>query len=169
MPASPHTSLDLASLSTGQFDIASLDDEMRVDALCVEMIRGFFATMTQQTDLDPADVGRVCHGIDYFLREFVIAECRDNLLQLDASHVRRFAGHWYIVKNLEPNMGELALILDGIAAFYRFLEGVNLIETEQLDHIQTSCAERGFYQQRIEDFWAIESDGFLAWRDEVPL
>ena len=169
MPATSQKPLNLESLSTDQFDIASLNDEIRVDLLCVEMIRTFFATMAQQTNLEPADVGRVCHGIDYFLREFVIAECRDNLLQLDASHVRRFAGHWYIVKNLEPNMAELTLILDGIAAFYQFLESVNLVAAEQLDKIRASCAERDFYQQRIEDFWAIEGDGFLAWRDAIPL
>ncbi len=169
MTETPQNPLDLSRVTPEQFDITSLDDEMRVDALCITMIRTFFSIMTQQTDLEPADIGRFCHGIDYFLREFVIAECRDNLLQLDGSHVRRFAGHWYIVKNLEPNIGELALILDGVAAFYSFLASHDLVTSEQADIIRTCCAERDFYQQRIEDFWAIEGDGFLAWRDEVPL
>ncbi|MCK7482142.1 MAG: hypothetical protein M0C28_37060 [Candidatus Moduliflexus flocculans] len=36
----------------------------------------------------------------YFLREFVIAECDDNLFRLPAERVRQFAGHWYIVRTL---------------------------------------------------------------------
>ena len=166
--ASPKT-LDLNNLSQKTFNISNLDDEIRVDRLCVDLLRTFFNALTQQPGQKPEEVGNLCRGADYFLREFIIADRRENLLEVTGRQVRQFAGHWYIVKNLEPNMNELGSILGGIAALYPFLAEHALIDKDQADEICTACAERDWYQQRIEDFWAIEGDGFLQWRDEVPL
>ena len=103
------------------------------------------------------------------MREFVIAECGDNLLRLPAGRIRQFAGHWYIVRNLEPNIEELGTILNGIAACYRILDGHGLIVPDMSAAIASECGDLGWYRQRIESFWAIEDDGYTAWRAACPL
>jgi hypothetical protein len=164
-PAMP----DPETLSAGALTIASLEDEIRVDRLCVEMIRAFGNAISARTGERPEQVGRLCHGADYFLREFVIADRRENLLQISGRRIRQFGGHWYIVRTLEPNMTELGSILDGIAAFYPYLAERAIIDRERAADICAACAEREWYRQRIEAFRAIEGDGYFAWRDEVHL
>lgn len=169
MPNNRPCLLDLQQLSRGTFQIASLDDEIRVDRLCIALLETFARETTQNQEQDPILVGRCCRGADYFLREFIIADRRANLLQLTGSQVRSFAGHWYIVRNMDPNLPELEEILHGIAVFYRFLAERNLVEEEQAEEICAACDERDLYARRIEDFWAIEGDGFFRWREEIPL
>jgi len=165
----PPSLLDLEQLSPGSFQIASLDDEIRVDRLCVALIKTFASEMAASPDTEPVAIGRCCRGADYFLREFIVADRRENLLQLDSGQIRRFAGHWYIVRNMDPNMPELEEILNGVAVFYSFLADHGLIDRKQAKEICAACRERDLYARRIEDFWAIEGDGFLRWREEIPL
>ena len=168
MPNNLPQPLELEKLSPGSFQIASLNDEIRVDRLCIALIKTF-SSEAMKKERDPVAIGRCCRGADYFLREFIIADRRENLLQVTGSHVRSFAGHWYIVKNMDPNMPELEEILHGIAVFYGFLAERNLIGKEQAEDICAACAARDLYAQRIADFWAIEGDGFLRWREGIPL
>jgi hypothetical protein len=118
---------------------------------------------------DPQTVGELCQGADYFLREFIVAECGDNLFSLPPERVRQFAGHWYIVRTLEPNPRELAGILGGIAACYQTLANVGLVEQPRAEAIAVACADLPAYSQRIDDFWAITDDGFARWRSVCPL
>jgi hypothetical protein len=169
MPEQPSQSGSPDALSREALNIASLDDEIRVDNLCLDLLGTFYDSLSTGGHHPPETVGRLCHGADYFLREFMVADRRQNLLQVDAGLIRRFAAHWYIVRNLEPNMSELDAMLDGITAFYRFLAERGDTDRAQAEEIAEACANRPYYRQRIEDFWAIRDDGFLAWRDEVPL
>jgi len=170
MTTQPHfETVNPEKLSEQECDIATLEDEIRVDRLCRGLLRALFNELSKQPGLKPEIVGRYCHGADYFLRDFIIADRRQNLLQVTGTQVRQFAAHWYIVKSLEPNMSELTGILNGIAAFYWFLADHARIPREQAESICAACAERDYFQQRIDDFWSIEGDGFIAWRNAEPL
>jgi len=164
-----HHPLDLHSINPDDFDVTTLDDEIRVDALCVSLLLAVRDRLLTSGGADPLTVGELCQGADYFLREFIIAECADNLLRLPAERVRQFAGHWYIIRNLEPNTKELAGILGGIAACYLTLADAGLIDPAQLAAITATCADLPAYAQRIDEFWAIEDDGYNRWRAACPL
>lgn len=164
-----HQPLDLNQVNLADFDVTTLDDEIRVDALCVRLLLSVRDQLLLDNACDLLRAGELCRGADYFLREFIIAECADNLLRLPPERVRQFAGHWYIVRTLEPNAKELAIILAGIAVCYRILAGNGLVESQRADAIAVACADLPFYAQRIDDFWAIADDGFALWRAACPL
>lgn len=161
--------LDLQQVDTEAFDVRTFDDEIRVDELCSRLLLAVRGLLLADGATDPTEAGSLCRGADYFLREFVIAECGDNLLHLPPERVRQFAGHWYIVRNLEPNATELAGILAGIATFYRVLAEHRLIDPERADAIGILCGNLPWYRQRIDDFWAIEGDGYSCWQAACPL
>lgn len=159
----------LQGLNKNDFNIVTLDDEIRVDKRCVDLLRHFNQHLTCQGALTPEQAGEICRGADYFLREFMIADRRDNPFHASAERVRQFAGHWYIIRTPEPNLTELASVLKGTALFYDFLAEQNLVDPLVSTDIAKQCDETGYYQRRIDDFWAIEGDGFDAWRQACPL
>lgn len=152
-----------------QFDIASLEDEIRADQLCVELLKQFCTYLSEQEDEDPLTAGALARGADHFLREFIIGDRRENLFRLSPERVRQFAGNWYIVKTLEPNMAELGDILDGVAAFYDWLAKLGLYDSGQAEKITWHCRQLDFYQQRIDQFWDIKDDGYSSWNRACPL
>jgi len=159
----------LQGLNKNDFNIVTLDDEIRVDRRCVDLLRHFNQHLACQKGLSPEQAGEICHGADYFLREFMIADRRDNIFRTSAERVRQFAGHWYIIRTTEPNLTELATVLNGTALFYNFLAEQNLVDPQVSMDIAQQCNETGYYQRRIDAFWAIEGDGFDAWRQACPL
>jgi len=161
--------LDLNDINLQDFNIHSFDDEIRVDELCARLLLAVRDRLLTEGAGDPLTVGELCQGADYFLREFVIAECTDNLLELPPERVRQFAGHWYIVRTLEPNTQELARILAGVAACYRILAALNLVDSARAEAIAEACTDLPAYNKRIDEFWAIEGDGFDRWRAACPL
>lgn len=161
--------LDLKRIDPDTFAVRTFDDEIRVDELCGRLLLAVRNQLLADGTIDPAEAGALCRGADYFLREFVIAECHDNLFRLPPERVRQFAGHWYILRNLEPNVRELAATLAGIAACYHVFGGHGLVDPDLAVAIGTACTDLSTYQQRINDFWAIEGDGFEAWRAVCPL
>lgn len=163
------TPLNLQQLDPAAFEISTCDDEVRVDELCGRLLQAVRDELLRSGEVTPREAGELCRGADYFLREFVIAECGDNLFHMPAERVRQFAGHWYIIRTLEPNAGELAAILAGVAACYQILAGHGLVTPELAGGIGEACTELPFYARRIEEFWAIEGNGFNAWRSACPL
>jgi hypothetical protein len=159
----------LQGLDKAAYDVHSLEDEIRVDRLCVDLLRHLYQDLLKLRGTSPEQAGESCHGADYFLREFIIADRRESLFAVEASHIRQFAGHWYIIRTPEPNLKELASILCGTAEFYRFLARQGLITERLAGEIACQCRELDYYQHRIETFWAIEGDGYDAWRQACPL
>lgn len=154
--------------SIENFEIRTLDDEIRVDDLCKRLLKLFFLDLTEQGQ--PGEqAGVLAWGADYFLREFVVPDRQENIFALRPERVRQFAGHWYIVRNMEPNMAELDGILAGVQAFYEYAGRIGKVSAEVVEDVRSECADRDFYRQRIDDFWAIEGDGFLAWQRACPL
>lgn len=150
------------------FNITSLDDEIRADQLIGKLLRLFFRDQTERLGQEQEVAGRLARGADYFLREFVIADRRDNVFLIQPERVRQFAGNWYIVRNLEPNMAELGDVLEGVAAFYAWLSETKRIASESAKEIEQHCQDLNYYQHRIESFWAIEDNGFIAWNQACP-
>lgn len=169
MPAATEPPDLRGGVKTDDFTMTSLDDEIRVDAACVDLLRQLFQELIATHGLEPGRAGELCHGADYFLREFVIADRKDNLCAIDPLRLRQFAGHWYIIRAMEPNLQELQNILAGTALFYRFLADRGLIDAAVATEIEAGCADTAWFRQRIEDFWAIEGDGYAAWRQACPL
>jgi hypothetical protein len=66
-------------------------------------------------------------------------------------------------------MAELENILQGIAAFYAHCARAGRVSAELAETVQQECSRLDYYRQRIEDFWAIEGDGYAAWERECTL
>lgn len=150
------------------FAITSLADEIRADRACHELLKRFAVDLATG-GLDPGEAGALAHGADYFLREFLIGERRENLLQLPPGRIRQFAGNWYIIRNLEPNLAELCKILEGLVAFYRYLAEQGLVSAAMADQVLAESADLPWFQARIDAFWAITGDGYQAWVQGCPL
>ena len=103
------------------------------------------------------------------MRDFVVGYKQRNLLDEKPGIVRQFAGNWYIVNTLEPDIAELAGYLDGVGAFYRFLRSGGFVSARFLDEIEHECADREYYARRIDSFWEITGDGYFAWERECTL
>lgn len=151
------------------FNVETLDDEIRVDKLCVEFLNSFHKYLLDTLELDPLTAGSRARGADYFLRDFMIADRRENIFTILPDRVRQFAGNWYILSNMEPNMTELGDLLSGIAAFYDYCAGLELTDPETAKEIMAHCLAITYYAERIEAFHAISGDGFMAWNDSCPV
>jgi hypothetical protein len=150
------------------FKLGTLDDELRVDELCKELLMEFYNRMLAD-GIPPDLASRLAGSADYFIRDFVISIKGRNIFCETPGLVRQFAGNWYVVSNLEPKGEELAGHLEGIRAFYRYLHSRELISAGFLELIEAECDDLGYYSGRIDSFWAIVDDGYLAWERECSL
>lgn len=155
-------------LDKNAFNLGALDDELRVDGLCKDLLLRFYEESCAQ-GIAPADATALASSADYFIRDFVVAIKQQNIFNEQPGLVRQFAGNWYIVNTLEPNAAEIEGHLQGIRAFYRFLHGHSLISLHYLQIIERECEELPFYTSRIDSFWGIEGDGYLSWERECTL
>lgn len=151
------------------YDISDLATEIKVDQLCSMLLKDFHQHLLAELKLAPLDAGALAAGADYFLREFLIGGRQENIFNCTPERIRQFGGHWYIIRNLEPNMAELTTMLSGTAGFYQYCADKKLTEAGNAEAIRQSCSELDYYRQRIEDFHAISGDGFAAWEQACPL
>lgn len=151
------------------FEIRNLQDEIRVDELCRRLLQHFRDDLLQIEKRPATEAGVLAHGADYFLREFIIPDRRENIFALRPGRVRQFAGNWYIVHNLEPNLAELNGLLQGIEAFFTWCCKTGKVSPETADTVRQECASLDYYRRRIDAFWAIEGDGYAAWERECSL
>ncbi|MFK5925685.1 MAG: hypothetical protein QM483_03550 [Desulfuromusa sp.] len=149
--------------------IDSLEDEIRADNTCKVLLQQFHSYLLKNKLIFPLEAGSMASGADYYLRDFMIDNRRTNIFAISPELVRSFAGNWYIINTLEPNMGELESILIGISHFYRFCAAKKIVNSAIADEIHHACTLTDYYQQRIESFNAISGDGFIAWNSNCPL
>lgn len=150
------------------FRLGTLEDELRVDGLCKKLLMRFYYQL-MEAGMTPDGATSLANSADYFVRDFVV-DCKErNLFDERPGLVRQFAGNWYIVNTLEPNIAQLSGHLEGIRAFYRFLHSRELISADCLDLIERECDDTDYYAGRIESFWGITGDGYLAWERECTL
>lgn len=150
------------------FRLETLDDELRVDGLCRKILRRFYFQLLED-GVTPDRATMLASSADYFVRDFIVGYRQRSPFDESPGIVRRFAGNWYIVNTLEPDIGELSRHLDGVRAFYRFLQALDLISASNLAEIETECSAVDFYESRIASFWEITGDGYFAWERECSL
>ncbi len=158
----------MTDINKNDFDIESLEDELRVDSLCQSLLRRFYDNRLA-AGLTPRDATLLANSADYYLRDFVVDRMRRNPFDEPPGLIRQFAGNWYIVNTLEPNVDELARHLAGIRAFYHFLHGEGLISAVFLQTVEAECEALPWFSSRIDSFWSIEEDGYYTWERECSL
>ena len=158
-----------AHLLRENYAVDSLEDELRVNKLCKQLLRDFHQYLLDELQLDPLDAGGQAAGADYFLLDFMIDSQRANIFDGSALYLKKFAANWYIISNLTPNSEELQLMLAGTANFYRYCAKLQLVAAETAEQIAAATRQIDFYQQRIENFLDITGDGFVAWNQQCPL
>ncbi len=164
------TEIKLTTLhDKSNFQIVDLDSEIRADRFCSALLKHFHQFLLGTLNLEPLEAGSQAAGADYFLREFMIGKRRDNIFNASAEQVLQFAGNWYIISNLEPNMEELSVMLRGTASFYRYCAEHNLSTPENSEQIKQTCNKIDYFQERIETFHNISGDGYSAWDKACPL
>lgn len=156
------------TVDKSRFDLGSLDDELRVDGLCQKLLKRFYLQLLENGET-PEKATLLANGADYFLRDFVVAIKQRNIFTELPGLVRQFAGNWYIVSNIDPSVSVLSGHLQGIKAFYRYLHDKHLISPEYFQQLARECDDLAYYDSRIDSFWAITGDGYLAWERECSL
>jgi hypothetical protein len=158
----------LSTIDKKDFDIRTIEDEIRVDGLCRDLLQTFYRHLLD-SDILPVEASALASSADYFTRDFVVAIKQGNILDEKPGIVRQFAGNWYIANTMEPNMRELSGHLAGLKAFYGFLHASGFIGGEYLGAIEGECDDSSYYEQRIESFWKIQGDGYFSWERECTL
>jgi hypothetical protein len=154
--------------NSSDFDITTLDDELRVDALCRDLLMEFYNELLQAGQ-DEHDATQLANSADYFIRDYIIGFRQQNVMEEATGLVRGFAGNWYIVNTLEPTASEIAGHLRGIREFYHFLRRRMIVGDSFLATIDRECSDVDFYTSRIESFWDIKGDGYYQWESECSL
>jgi hypothetical protein len=149
-------------LNKSDFNPGTMEDELRVDGLCKDLLLRFYEETCAQ-GISATEATALASSADYFLRDFVVSIKQQNVFDERTGIVRQFAGNWYIVNTLEPSAAEVGRHLQGIRAFYRFLHGHGLISLNYLQAIEKECDDSDFYAARIDSFWDIQGDGYGEW------
>ncbi len=150
------------------FDFTTMDEELRVDERCQTLLKHFYQDL-QLHGLLPQQASDLAYCVDFYLRDYVIDFCRQNVVRPQPGVVRRFAGNWYITHTLDPEAALLERSLEGIREFYGFLHKRHFISAEELAWLEDEVCQTEFYRQRIETFLAIYGDGYVTWEAECPL
>lgn len=150
------------------FDIATLDDELRVDALSRDLLMAFYNDRLAN-GLGEQEATLLANSADYFIRDYLIGFRQANILEEGRGLVRGFAGNWYIVNTLEPTENEIRSHLRGIREFYHYLRQLDAIGDGFLATVDRECSDLEYYAGRIESFWNITGDGYYEWERECSL
>lgn len=159
---------ELLKVDKRDFVPTTLEDELRVDRLCGDLLLRFYDE-SLASGLSPEAATALAGAADYFVRDFLVSIKSRSIFDERPGLVRQFAGNWYIVNTLEPVAAEIKLYLEGIRAFYRFLHGHQLISLRFLQSIESECSQLDYYVGRIDSFWDIKGDGYPAWEKECSL
>lgn len=147
------------------FDVKSLEDELKVDGLCRKLLEQFYHNL-QHMGLTPENASELAYSADYYVRDYLVDCLQQNILRPQVGLVRYFAASWYITRTLEPEMAVLERHLTGIVAWYRFLREQQYISIDELSGIEQDAAQRDYFQARLERFLNLAGDGYEAWDAE---
>lgn len=159
---------DIMKLTKSDFEIGTLDDELRVDGLCRDLLMAFYHERIA-AGMNENEATLLANSADHYLRDYLIGVRQLNLLDSDPDAVRKFAGNWYIVNTMEPVIEEIATHLNGIREFYRFLSSIDAIDAEFQVEIEKDCSDLNYYKSRIDSFWEIKGDGYSEWESACSL
>lgn len=150
------------------FDLGSIEDEIRVDERCQELLKRFYLHLIAR-GMTPERASELAFSADLYVRDYLLDFARQNVVRPQPGIVRRFAATWFAVHTLDPEMSVLERHLEAIAEFYGYLHRQHLISAEELRFVQEEAAQKEYYRQRIERFLGIVGDGYFAWEAECPL
>lgn len=150
------------------FEFESLEDELRVDERCQELLKRFYLNLVSN-GMTAERASELAYSADFYLRDYIVDFARLNVIRPQPGIIKRFAATWFVTHTLDPEMRILEQHLDGIRELYRYLHGQSLISKEELDFLEDEAAQTDYYRQRIESFLAIVGDGYFAWEAECPL
>jgi len=151
------------------YNIMTLDDEISADNNCKQLLKQYHQYLLEFKGISPLEAGSHASGADYFLRDFMLDNRRTNIMSITPELIHIFAGNWYIINSLEPNMVELENILTGINNFYSFCIEKKMLVRGKAEEIHQACSRIDYYRERINSFNEISGDGFNAWNDTCPL
>ncbi|MCD6581207.1 MAG: hypothetical protein J7K90_05345 [Desulfuromusa sp.] len=151
------------------YSIESLDDEIKADQTCKVLLKEYHQYLLKNKGFFPLESGSMASGADYYLRDFMIDNRRINIFDISPELIYGFAGNWYIVNTLEPNMVELESILNGVNHFYSFCAEKKMINLTMAEKVSQACSHHEYYRQRIETFNTLSGDGFTTWNNACPL
>lgn len=152
-----------------KYNVSSLEDEVQADQHCAQLLKQFHQFLLRELQVAPLEAGALAAGADYFLREFIIGDRRQNILTIGPQRLWQFGGNWYIIRNLEPNLEELSDMVRGAAAFYRFCAKHGLVSNETAEQIDIEASRMDDFSRRIEEFHQITGDGYKTWDRECPI
>lgn len=145
-----------------QFDFTTLEEELQADRHCCGLLQQFHGWLLEQ-GLTPERASELAYCVDYYLRDYLMDTLRWNILRVRAGLVRCFGGTWYIIRTMEPESRLLEQHLDGILHWYRYLRTLGLITTDECALVESECAERQWYRQRVDGFLALQGDEYDLW------
>lgn len=155
-------------LTRSDFNIGTLEDELRVDGLCRELLMTFYNERIA-SGLSEHEATLLANSADFYLRDYLIGARQLNVLDCEPEEVKKFAGNWYIVNTMEPVIDEIEAHLKGISEFYHFLRQIDAIDEDFYGRIKNDCLDINYYCSRIESFWDIKGDGYYEWESECSL
>jgi len=162
------TNLSPIEFEHEDFDLGSLEDELRVDSHCQTLLNHYYHYL-QLHGKSAQQASDLAFCADYYVRDYVVDFSRQNLMRPEPGLVNRFAATWYITHTLDPEMPLLERHLEAIDAFYSFLHSLHYISQDELDYILEEVSRKDYYSRRIESFLAIKGDGYISWEAECPL
>ena len=146
-----------------EFDQETLDDALRVDRLCQDILKHFYLSL-QGEGLSPETATRLAGSADYYVRDFVVDNRVHNLFEERTGLVRQFAGNWYIVNTLEPSHAEIGLLLRALRLLYRYLGATGVLDPDDARAVAEMLEDGEFFHRRLEDFWSLTPHDVPAWR-----
>lgn len=149
-----------------EFELRGEDDFVRLDGLCAELLRDFYAWLQEEAGgaRDPIAASPLAHAADRYVRDFLVDFLESGPTDDDPKRVRQYLGNWYIVQTLEPTHEEVETILDALERLYAFLPSTGLLDERAAAGFRGAISDRTFYHRRLEEFWELTPDGIAAWR-----
>jgi len=155
------------SLEITDFDFSDMEEELRVDERCCALLFDFYQHL-QAGGMAVEQASALAYCADYYLRDYLIDACRENVVRPSPGIVRYFAGNWFITHTLDPEMKVLEQYLQAINAFYAYLHSLHCISAEELSILEKEAGDLGYYAGRIESFLNITGDGYTTWAADCP-
>ena len=154
------------SWKRADFLLTGPDDFVRLDGLCGEFVRAFFAWLQSPEggSLDPAAAGPLGHDADRYLRDFVVDILETGPADPDASLPRRYLANWYIVNTLTPSHEEVGRIRFALGKLYEFLSQAGVAEPAVADEVARDLSKGEFFLGRLDDFWSLTPEAIGPWR-----
>jgi len=126
----------------------------------------FFGFLVDVKNLSKSRAGDLERGALFFLHNYLIPYRGDNLFLPERNTTRRFLGNWYPRKSMSPNMDEISLLLEAVAAFYAYLFHLGLTPRKKAEEIISECKDREFYRERLQSYREARGNKFHQWAGE---